>query len=264
MNSPETLVLSECLRPEIAVVTLNRPEKRNALCIALLQQLIWAIDSAGQRPECRVLILRGAGPAFCSGLDLSEAADPSLGHRSAELVAQSLKALSGSRLVTFAEVHGAAVAGGAGLMSACDVAVAVAGTKIGYPEPRRGLVAGLVMTFLRRQLRERDAREILLTGELFSAERALQIGLVNRVAVSEGEARAETLRLADAVLQGGPQAIEATKRLLSELWHRPVEADVDRALAAHMSARNSPEAAEGIKAYHEKRLPRWAPGKTGA
>ena len=180
-----------------------------------------------------------------------------------ELIAQALLALSGSRLVTIAAVPGAAVAGGAGLMSACDMAVAAAGTKIGYPEPRRGLVAGLVMTFIRRQLRERDAREILLTGELFSAERALEIGMVNRVAPTADAAFAEAGRLADSVRQGGPKAVQATKRLLAELWHRSVKEDLDRALAAHMEARNSTEAAEGIAAYHERRLPKWAPKPPG-
>jgi methylglutaconyl-CoA hydratase len=259
VTSAQSLILSETDGPETAVLTLNRPEKRNALCIELLEQLVAAIAAAEADPARRILILRGAGPAFCSGLDLAEAADAAKAHRSAGLIAQSLLALSASRLVTIASVHGAAVAGGAGLMSACDMAVAAAGTKIGYPEPRRGLVAGLVMTFLRRQLRERDAREILLTGELFSAERALEIGLVNRVAPTADGAFAEAVKLAGSVRHGGPRAVEATKRLLAELWHRPVKADLDRALAAHMDARNSPEAAEGIAAYHEKRLPKWSP-----
>jgi methylglutaconyl-CoA hydratase len=263
MSSRQTLVLAESGGPETAVLTLNRPEKRNALCIELLEQLVAAIAQAEGDPAQRILILRGAGPAFCSGLDLAEAAEAASGHRSAELIAQALLALSGSRLVTIAAVHGAAVAGGAGLMSACDMAVAAAGMKIGYPEPRRGLVAGLVMTFLRRQLRERDAREILLTGELFSAERALEIGMVNRVAPTADAAFAEAGRLADSVRQGGPKAVEATKRLLAVLWHRSVKEDLDRALAAHMEARNSTEAAEGIAAYHERRLPKWAPKPPG-
>src|ERR1051326_3358958 len=97
------------------------------------------------------------------------------------LVAKTLIALSQTRLVTIAAVHGAAVAGGAGLMSACDYVVAAARTKIGYPEVRRGLVAGLVMTFLRRQLHERDIRELLLGSELINAERAREMGLVNRI-----------------------------------------------------------------------------------
>src|SRR5581483_5685167 len=113
----------------------------------------------------RVLILRGTGAAFCAGLDLKEASDHAKAHATAELVANTLIALSETRLVTIAAVHGAAVAGGAGIMSACDFVVAARGTKIGYPEVRRGLVAGLVMTFLRRQTGERNMRELLLGAE---------------------------------------------------------------------------------------------------
>jgi len=260
MNSTDRLVVAGADGPETTVLTLNRPDKRNALCIELLEQLVAAVASAEADPGQRVLIIRGAGPAFCSGLDLVEAADAARSHRSAELIAQSLLALNASRLVTIACVHGAAIAGGAGLMSACDMAVAAADARIGFPEPRRGLVAGLVMTFIRRQLRERDAREILLTGEIFSAGRALEIGLVNRVAPDSGAALDEARKLGDAVRHGGPQAVASTKRLLAELWHRPVQADLARALAAHLEARGSPEAAEGIAAFREKRLPKWAPG----
>lgn len=242
----------------ITTVTLNRPDKRNALCVELLEQLCAAVAAAENDPSQRVLVVRGEGPAFCAGLDLAEAAQPERAHQSAEWIARSLAALSGSRLVTVALVHGAAIAGGAGLMSACDFAVAVAETKIGYPEPRRGLVAGLVMTFLRRQLRERDAREALLGGEIFTAEHARTIGLLNRVAPDLASAEGEVMKFATTAMQGGPQAIAHTKQLLAELWPRTVKEDLDHALAFHLKARNSPEAQEGIAAFREKRAPRWA------
>src|SRR6476646_9370520 len=166
------VVLVEKESPQISVVTLNRPERRNALTLELLTELCVAINVASEQREQRVLILRGAGAAFCTGLDLREAADTTKAHATAEMVANTLVAISQTRLVTVAAVHGAAVAGGAGIMSACDFVVAAEGTKIGYPETRRGLVAGLVLTFLRRQLRERDIRELLLGGELIDAKRA--------------------------------------------------------------------------------------------
>jgi methylglutaconyl-CoA hydratase len=260
MKTAPRLILAQPDGRDATILTLNRPDKRNALSIGLLEQLVAAVAAAESDPGQRILLIRGAGPVFCAGLDLAEAANGALGRRSAKLVAQSLLAISGSRLVTIAAVHGAAVAGGAGLMSACDMAVAASDTRIGYPEPRRGLVAGLVMTFLRRQIRERDAREILLTGEVFSAGRALEIGLVNRVAPTPEAAFAEARRLADLVRQGGPLAVSRTKALLAGLWHRPVRADLDRALKAHIKARDSEEAAEGIAAFMEKRPPKWAPG----
>src|ERR1041385_1623532 len=175
------VLLVEEQTPQITVVTLNRPERRNALTIELLTQLSAAIKVVAEQPQQRVLILRGAGAAFCTGLDLKEAADHTKAHATAEMVANTLITLSQTPLITIAAVHGAAVAGGAGIMSACDFVVAAERTKIGYPEVRRGLVSGLVMTFLRRQLRERDLREVLLASELFEADRAREIGLVNRV-----------------------------------------------------------------------------------
>jgi len=260
MKPTPRLVLAEAGGRATTVLTLNRPDKRNALCVELLEQLVAAVAAAQDDPGQRILILRGAGPAFCAGLDLTEAAGAARARRSGRLVADALLALSGSRLVTIAVVHGAAVAGGAGLMSACDMAVAAADARIGYPEPRRGLVAGLVMTFLRRQIRERDAREILLTGEIFSAARAREMGLVNRVAPTPEAALAEAMSLAGSVLQGGPLAVSRTKALLGGLWHRPARADLERALKAHLHARRSAEAAEGIAAFREKRPPAWADG----
>ena len=207
--------------------------------------------------ERRVLVLRGAGAAFCTGLYLNEVSEPQKAHASAELVAKMLLTVSQTRLVTIAVVHGAAVAGGAGLMSACDFVVAAEKTKIGYPEVRRGLVAGLVMTFLRRQLRERDARELLLGGELFDAQRAKEIGLVNQV-VPRDHLDAEADKIIASVSQGAPQALANTKRLLEELWSTTVPQDIERALQHHMKARGSDDAKEGVAAFLEKRAPRWA------
>lgn len=244
--------------PQIAIVTLNRPERRNALTIQLLNELVAAIKFAGDDPHQRALILRGAGQAFCTGLDLKEAADPHKAQMTGELVAQTLVTLSETRLVTIAAVHGAAVAGGAGIMSACDFVVAAERTRIGYPEVRRGLVAGLVMTFLRRQVGERGIRELLLGSELIDAERAKEIGLVNRV-VPPDEVMTEARRFAEAVLQGAPGALTETKKLIEKLWSTSVRDDVDLALKFHMQARQSAEAQEGIAAFNEKRRPRWAP-----
>src|SRR5437762_12389793 len=179
------VVLIERQTPQITVVTLNRPDRRNAITIELLTELQAAIKIASEQPEQRVLILRGAGAAFCTGLDLKEAADTTKAHATAEMVANTLVAISQTRLVTIAVVHGAAVAGGAGIMSACDFVVAAERTKIGYPEVRRGLVAGLVMTFLRRQVGERNMRELLFSGGLIDAPSAKEIGLVSRVVAAE-------------------------------------------------------------------------------
>ncbi|HZR29760.1 MAG TPA: enoyl-CoA hydratase-related protein [Terriglobales bacterium] len=254
-----SVVLIEKQTPQITVLTFNRPERRNALTLELLKELTAAIRIASDQPQERVIILRGAGPAFCAGLDLKEASDHAQAHTTAELVANALIALSETRLVTIAAVHGAAVAGGAGIMSACDYVVAAKGTRIGYPEVRRGLVAGLVMTFLRRQTGERNLRELLLGAELIDADRAREIGLVNRV-VAQDDLMSAAQEFARLVLQGAPGALGQTKRLIEELWWRAVKQDVELALKYHMQARESDEAREGIAAFNEKRKPNWAVG----
>jgi len=252
------VVLVEKQTPQIRAIVLNRPERRNALTLELLNELNAAIKVASEQPQERVLILRGAGAAFCTGLDLKEAADQTKAHSTAEMVAKTLITLSQTRLITIAAVHGAAVAGGAGIMSACDFVIAAEGTKIGYPEVRRGLVAGLVMTFLRRQVGERNMRELLLGSEFIDANRAKEIGLVNRV-VAQNDLVDEAQKVADSVLQGAPAALAQTKRLIDELWWRSVKDDVDLALKYHLQARESSEAREGIAAFNEKRKPNWVP-----
>jgi methylglutaconyl-CoA hydratase len=249
-------VLIEQKNPQIAVATLNRPERRNALTIELLSELCAAVEATEADQERRILILRGAGKAFCAGLDLQETLVTEDAHRSAGMVARTLRAIAETRLITIAQVHGAAVAGGAGLMSACDFVIATARTKIGYPEGKRGLVAGLVLTFLRRQLRERDIRELLFTGDLITAERAKEIGLINRV-VAPDELENETDKIVSSILQNAPHALAQTKRLIEELWSSPVRKDVEYALHYHTQARESEEAKEGIAAFLEKRSPRW-------
>ncbi len=252
------VVLIERAGP-VTTVTLNRPEKRNALNAALLEALVAAIEASEADATQRILVVRGAGPVFCSGLDLAAAGQGDFAPRSAGLVRRALEALATSRLITIAAVHGAAVAGGAGLMSACDFAIATRDAKFGYPELRRGLVPAIIMTFLRRQLRERDARELLLLGKLFSGEHALAIGLVNRLVADEAGVASEVQVLVSSLLQGAPDGLVETKKLLRELWPSTLAADLDRAEAVHLAARDSAEAKEGIAAFNEKRPPNWAP-----
>lgn len=249
------LILKEQLEAGILHLSLNRPEKRNALSIALLEALCDALEQAS-REQQRIVILSGSGPLFCTGLDLAEASDLSLAHKSAQLVANALKSLSSNSFVTIGLAHGTAVAGGAGLISACDLALSSPDCKFGYPETRRGLVAGLVMTFLKRQVGERAARELLLTGELISATRALELGLLNQVVATEN-LLPRALELANEVIKGGPHAVAETKHLLDTLHPPTIEDDLKHALKTHLTIRNSAEAQEGIAAFLEKREPAW-------
>lgn len=253
----QPLVLVDGRDPAVTVLTLNRPEKRNALNIALLEELIAAVEAASTDAQRRVLILRGAGLVFCAGLDLEEARIAERAEQSAQILAKALATVYQSPLVTIAAVHGAAMAGGAGLMATCDLVLAADDLRIGYPEVHRGLVAGLIMMFLLRQINERQVRELLLLGETIDARRALAIGLVNRLAPSV-RLLDEALALAKLAIHGAPGAIARTKRLIDEMRDRPITDDLERALRHHMAARHSPEAIEGIAAFFEKRPPSWA------
>ena len=250
------IISTQQLEDGITLVTLNRPAKRNALNAALMEACSTTFESLAQDRTQRVIVLRGEGPVFCAGLDLEEAFAPENAERTARLVARLLRAVYQVPQVTIAAVQGAAIAGGAGLMSACDLVVATRDARIGYPEVRRGLVAALVMTLLHRQVRERDARELLLLGELVPAERAREMGLVSHL-VGEGKLIDESMVLARRVLQGAPEAIAHTKKVLDELWPTSFKQELDETLLHHLSARGSSEAREGVAAFLEKRQPKW-------
>jgi methylglutaconyl-CoA hydratase len=246
----------------ITVATLNRAEKRNALSIALMEELTSALRVASSDPIQRVLILRGAGPVFCAGLDLQEASDTALSDRSSHALADLYATLCATPLVTVACAHGAAYGGGVGLLASCDLVVAADDLRIGFPEVHRGLVAALVTCMVRRQVAERDLRELVLLGQTIAAPRALAVGLVNRV-VSANTAMAESMTLAKQACKGAPGAIARTKRLLDELSPRTIAEDLRRALAFHFEARESAEAAEGVAAFLERREPRWGQRPAG-
>lgn len=251
-----SLVLVEQMAPAIVSLTLNRPDKRNALSISLMKQLCAAIKKTAADNSQRIVVIKGAGDVFCSGLDLKEASDIKKANSSAEMVAETLLTLHETRLVTIASVHGAALAGGAGIMAACDFVIASHDAKIGFPEVRRGLVAGLVMAVLRRQLRERDIRDLLLTGDVITAERAQDIGLVNKVIVVD-DIHHSVKRIGDSILKGGPEALARTKKLIDESWPHSLKEDLDRALKHHLEARRSKEALEGLKSFLNKSTPPW-------
>jgi methylglutaconyl-CoA hydratase len=251
-------VLVDSSDAAITIVTLNRPDKRNALSIELIDALRAAIDGATSDLGRRVIIIRGEGPTFCAGLDLKEASDPEKAHASAEALCKMYQTLCATPLVTIAAAHGVAVGGGAGLIAACDFAIAAEDLRLGYPEVHRGLTAALVTTLLRRQLNDRQVRELVLLGQPVDATNALELGLVNRL-VPAARLMDSARELAAEACRGAPGAIARSKKLLDDLAHRPIALELERALAYHLSARSSPEAREGVAAFLEKRPPRWPP-----
>jgi methylglutaconyl-CoA hydratase len=245
----------------VAILTLNRPEKRNAISRALMAELEHHLERVTHEPKIRAVILTGAGSVFCAGMDLKEAAKEREGSEAEQLAVVTLQQYADliQRLhclpkPTIAALNGDALAGGAGLMAACDFAVAADCAHIGYPEVLRGLVPSVVMYDLTRMLGDRPIRHLLLTGQPIAADVALHWGLVNQVTSPE-RCLPDSIRLAQDSAKSGPQAIAAIKRLLDETVGRPKS--LRGAAAVSAAIRVSDEAQEGIQAFLEKRPPRW-------
>ena len=253
----ENLITLETLQKDLVLLTLNRPERRNALCIAMLDELCQQIESLTAKKATRVLIIAGAGPVFCSGMDLSEASQANLVHQCASSLAKTFELMRSTELVTIAAAHGGAYAGGAGLMVSCDLAIGTTDLKIGFPEARRGLLPALICAVMSPKVREGDLRELYLVGNTIDANRAQQMGLLQRI-VSQEVLLKTAIELAEGVLAGGVQTVKATKMLLNQAYATRESASIARMLELQLNARHGGEAAEGLAAFLEKRLPNWA------
>jgi methylglutaconyl-CoA hydratase len=252
-------------RSPAAVLTLNRPDRRNALSRGLIAALDDAFARALDDPAARCVILTGAGSSFCAGMDLAELQE-SLQTTAGQNSPVWDDALRLARLYdriytlpkpTVAAVNGVAVAGGAGLVTVCDLAVCAPEAKFGYVEVRRGLVAAMILPHLMRHVGERTARWLLLTGELIDAAEAHRTGLVNAVAPA-GQVLDQALSWARSLAEGGPLALTLTKELL----HRFSRQAMSLEEAAHASAapRLTDECRQGLEAFFNKRPAPWTPG----
>jgi methylglutaconyl-CoA hydratase len=252
------------LRGPAAVLTLNRPERRNALSRPLIAALGEAVGRAQDDPAARAVVLTGAGAAFCAGMDLAElqeslaaGAEESSVWDDVLRLATVYERLYALPKPTVAAVNGAAVAGGAGLVSVCDLAVTVPEAKFGYPEVRRGLVAALVMPHLLRHVGERMARYLLLTGELIDAAEACRVGLVNALAPAE-RLLDQALAWARSLAEGGPQALARTKELLHRFSRQALS--IEETARASAAPRLTEECRQGLAAFFAKRPAPWATG----
>jgi methylglutaconyl-CoA hydratase len=249
-------------RPPAVVLTMNRPDKRNAFSRALIAALADAFRRAKADPAARCVVLTGAGPAFCAGMDLTELSSTLGAPGESEAVWEDARTLGvlfeqiyALPKPVIAAVNGPAVAGGAGLVTVCDLAVAGPAAKFGYPEVRRGLVAALVMPHLLRHVGERCARYLLLTGELIGPDEAARVGLVNAVAPAE-HLLETAVGWANSLAEGGPEALATTKRLLGQFSRQAFS--VEQLAGASAEPRLGAECREGLRAFFEKRPAPWA------
>lgn len=248
----------------VATITLNRPEKRNAISYELIQDLLAALNEV-EKTSALVMILTGAGKAFCSGMDLENlkaligrSSEQSL--EDSQIMARLFRTLYDFPKVTIAAVNGAAVAGGTGLATLCDFTLAVPEAMFGYTEVRIGFVAAIVSTFLLRQVGEKNARDLLLTGRLFDAEEALRIGLINEIVPAENLMK-RARDLAAQLMENSPASLLYTKRLLSEAVRAEMDKQIEAAVRENASIRSTADFREGISSFLEKRKPQWSSPK---
>src|SRR5258707_1192181 len=245
----------------IATITLNRPEKRNALSFQLVEEILSALDEVEQS-DAAVAILTGAGKAFCAGLDLDELKSL-IGKSHSENVEDSRRMVRIFRRLydfpkpTIAAVNGPAIAGGTGLATMCDFTLAVPEAKFGYTEVRIGFVPAIVSSILVWQVGHKIARDLLLTGRLFDAAEAHRYGLVNEI-VPQDRLLARARELAAQILESSPSSVRATKKLINGFIAKQLDQQIADAIEDNARIRTTDDFREGLSAFLEKRKPVWS------
>src|SRR5271163_1157951 len=244
----------------VATLTLNRPDKRNAISYELIDDLIGALDEIRSSPA-RILIITGAGKAFSSGMDLDNlkaliGRTPEQNLEDSRTMVSLFRSLYEFPKPTIAAVNGAAIAGGTGLALLCDFTLAVPDAKFGYTEVRIGFVPAIVSTFLLRQVGEKIARDLLLTGRIFDAAEALRLGLVNEIVPPE-KLLDRARELATQLAELSPLSLFYTKRLLTDHARAELDSQIEVAVRENAGIRESSDFREGITSFLEKRKPKW-------
>jgi methylglutaconyl-CoA hydratase len=244
----------------LAFITLNRPDKRNAISYELIGDLLRAMEDV-EGSSATILILTGAGKAFCSGMDLdnlraitSRTHEENLGD--SEQMAKMFRSLYEFPKVTIAAVNGPAIAGGCGLATLCDFTIASTEAKFGYTEVRIGFIPAIVSAFLLRQVGEKQARELLLTGRIIDADEAYRLGLANEVVAPE-QLLQRTREIAADLLHNSPASLLATKRLLRTYSAAQLDGQLSQAVQENARIRTTDDFREGVSSFLEKRKPHW-------
>lgn len=244
----------------VATLTLHRPEKRNALTPQLMDELLRALDEI-EACGCGVVVLTGAGDAFCAGMDIDHlktlANRTTAEHKAdSEQIARLARRIFDFPKPTIAAVNGPAIAGGTGIVSACDFAYAVPEAKFGYTETRIGFVPAVVSAFLLPLVGPRVARDLLLTARIFKAAEAAEMGIINAV-VGPEQLMATAHATAQKLLANSPGSLRATKKLLSAYERERLDRELAQAMEANAAIRSEPDFIEGVSSFLEKRAPVW-------
>jgi methylglutaconyl-CoA hydratase len=246
----------------VEYLTLNRPEVRNAFNPEMIAELTaWAGSTAGAAGTLRAVVLSGAGTSFCAGADAAWMAQ-TVGYSKAEnlrdamAAAQMFRALDELPVPVVGRVHGAAIGGGAGLAAVCDIVVADREAVFGFTEVRLGLVPAVISPFVLAKIGRSAGRELFLTGARFGATRAYELGLVHAV-VPAAELDEKVSSYLAEIASGGPEATVSAKALIREVWGRGPDESAAITTRAIAARRISSEGQEGLKAFLDKRTPRW-------
>jgi methylglutaconyl-CoA hydratase len=244
----------------VKTITLNRPDKRNALSPIVIEELTQAVHEA-ESCDCGVVILTGAGPSFCSGLDMEHlqtmtARTPQEHRRDSENMAHVLRTLYDFPKPIIAAVNGPAIAGGMALATIPDFTLTVPEAKFGYTEVRVGFIPAIVASFLVRQVGELRTRELLLSGKILKAQEALQLGLVTQI-VDQRDLMPTAHALAQTLLLNSPQAMRAVKCLLAKHAKRRLDEELADGIEANSQQRSTEDFKEGVKAFLEHRRADW-------
>ncbi len=253
-----TLILDDS--GPIASITLNRPDKRNAISGTMIAELQTALDEI-EKSHARVVILTGAGKSFCSGMDLEMLAaiaqqSAAENQEDSRRMAKMFRRIWSFPRPMIAAVNGAALAGGCGIATLCDFTLAVPEAKFGYTEVKIGFLPALVSVFLIRQIGEKRTRDLLLTGRIIEAEEAKALGLVNEIVPAE-KLLARSKELADLLIAASPASLSRAKRLMTSAAAASVDHDLERAILENARIRCTPDFKEGLASFLEKRKPVW-------
>ena len=245
---------------ELAILTLNRPEKRNAISPQMLSELQSAFDTVEKSPA-RVGILTGIGKAFSAGMDLEMLSaiarqSPQENMDDSRRMARIFRRIWSFTKPLIAAVNGAALAGGCGIATLCDFTLAVPEAKFGYTEVKIGFLPAIVSVFLTRQIGDKRARDLLLTGRMITAVEAKELGLVNEI-VELDRLMDRAKELAAVLIEASPSSLTRAKRLLTASASSTIDADLERAVLENARIRCTPDFKEGLASFLEKRKPQW-------
>ena len=253
--------LQMATKGHLATITLNRPEKRNAISMQMIAELQSALDTLEKNHTTRVVILTGTGKSFCAGVDLEylqtiARQSPSENQEDSKRIAKLFRKIWSFSRPIVAAVNGHALAGGCGIATLCDYTLAVSEAKFGYTEVKIGFLPAIVSVFLLRQVGEKRCRDLLLTGRVLDAAEAREIGLINEIVPAENLMKRAT-EIAETILANSPSSVSRAKQMLTAAAASSIDHDLERAVLESARIRCTPDFREGLASFLEKRKPIW-------